>query len=108
MAKRSAKTPSCTSTSRCVSLFFFPAWNRLANTASAISQPVPIPSYLIAIDAGNFRYRGLDKAEGKWTSGIWAEPETIEAAYWEFSADVGRCVFCRIYICAFKARKISR
>ena len=56
-------------------------------------QPVPIPTYLVAIAAGNFRYRGLAKVEGKeWSSGVWAEPETIEAAYWEFSADVGRFV----------------
>lgn len=25
-----------------------------------------------------------------WTSGIWAEPELIDAAYWEFSEDTGR------------------
>ncbi|KAI1790494.1 metalloprotease [Ganoderma leucocontextum] len=52
-------------------------------------QPVPIPPYLVAIAAGNFRYRSLPKVEGKeWTSGVWAEPETIEAAYWEFSEDI--------------------
>ncbi|KAI0825316.1 peptidase family M1-domain-containing protein [Trametes gibbosa] len=54
-------------------------------------QPVPIPSYLIAIAVGNFRYRALPKVEGKeWTSGAWAEPELIDATYWEFSEDVGR------------------
>ncbi|KAI0757548.1 metalloprotease [Daedaleopsis nitida] len=54
-------------------------------------QPVPIPPYLIAIAAGNFRYRALPKVEGKdWSTGIWAEPELIDAAYWEFSEDVGR------------------
>ncbi|KAK7684336.1 hypothetical protein QCA50_012660 [Cerrena zonata] len=54
-------------------------------------QPIPIPSYLIAIAAGNFRYREFPKPEGKeWTSGIWAEPELIDAAYWEFEADTTR------------------
>ncbi|KAF8885226.1 leukotriene-A4 hydrolase [Gymnopilus junonius] len=55
------------------------------------TQPVPIPSYLIAIAVGNVRYRPFPKPEGKqWTSGIWAEPETIDAAYWEFSEDTTR------------------
>ncbi|KAL6301026.1 peptidase family M1-domain-containing protein [Sparassis latifolia] len=55
------------------------------------SQPVPIPSYLIAIAAGNVRYRSFPKAEGKaWTTGVWAEPEFIDAAYWEFSEDLNR------------------
>ncbi|KAL1952401.1 hypothetical protein VTO73DRAFT_1550 [Trametes versicolor] len=54
-------------------------------------QPVPIPSYLIAIAVGNFRYRALPAVEGKeWTTGAWAEPELIDATYWEFSQDVGR------------------
>ncbi|KAI0324458.1 hypothetical protein GY45DRAFT_1331548 [Cubamyces sp. BRFM 1775] len=55
------------------------------------NQPVPIPSYLIAIAVGNFRYRPLPKVEGKeWRSGVWAEPELIDATYWEFSEDVGK------------------
>ncbi|KII94452.1 hypothetical protein PLICRDRAFT_102250 [Plicaturopsis crispa FD-325 SS-3] len=54
-------------------------------------QPVPIPSYLIAIACGNVRYRPLPKPEGrKWTTGIWAEPELMEDAYWEFKEDTGR------------------
>ncbi|KZP30333.1 hypothetical protein FIBSPDRAFT_850643 [Athelia psychrophila] len=54
-------------------------------------QPVPIPSYLIAIACGNVRYRAFPKVEGKtWTCGIWAEPEMIDACYWEFSEDTGR------------------
>lgn len=52
---------------------------------------MPIPSYLIAIAVGNFRYRALPAVEGKeWTTGAWAEPELIDATYWEFSQDVGR------------------
>lgn len=54
-------------------------------------QPVPIPSYLIAIACGNVRYRPFPRIEDKnWTSGIWAEPELIDAAYWEFFEDTGR------------------
>ncbi|KAI8983283.1 peptidase family M1-domain-containing protein [Trametes punicea] len=54
-------------------------------------QPIPIPTYLVAIAVGNFRYRAFPKVEGKqWTSGVWAEPELIDAAYWEFSEDVNK------------------
>ncbi|TFK89276.1 zincin [Polyporus arcularius HHB13444] len=54
-------------------------------------QPVPIPPYLIAIAVGNFRYRALPGVEGKeWSTGIWAEPELIDAAYWEFSEDTSK------------------
>ncbi|KAG6829889.1 hypothetical protein H0H92_003022, partial [Tricholoma furcatifolium] len=49
-------------------------------------QPVPIPSYIIAIASGNVHYRAFPKFEDKdWTSGIWAEPELIDSAYQEFS-----------------------
>ncbi|KAJ3565633.1 hypothetical protein NP233_g7504 [Leucocoprinus birnbaumii] len=52
------------------------------------NQPVPIPSYLIAIAAGNIHYRPFPPYPGKtWKSGIWAEPELLEASYWEFSED---------------------
>ncbi|KAI0685548.1 hypothetical protein BC835DRAFT_1289940 [Cytidiella melzeri] len=55
------------------------------------NQPVPIPSYLIAIAAGNVVYKAFPTVKGKaWTSGVWAEPEVIDAAYWEFSEDTGR------------------
>ncbi|KAF7330388.1 Leukotriene A-4 hydrolase [Mycena venus] len=55
------------------------------------NQPVPIPSYLIAIASGNVRYKPFPQFEDKeWRTGIWAEPELIEAAYWEFSADTAR------------------
>ncbi|KIP01983.1 hypothetical protein PHLGIDRAFT_112533 [Phlebiopsis gigantea 11061_1 CR5-6] len=54
-------------------------------------QSVPIPSYLIAIAVGNVVYRLFPPVEGKtWKSGIWAEPELIDACYWEFSEDTGR------------------
>ncbi|KAJ7719240.1 peptidase family M1-domain-containing protein [Mycena maculata] len=55
------------------------------------SQPVPIPSYLLAIASGNVHYRPFKKFEDKkWRTGIWAEPELIDAAYWEFSEDTAR------------------
>ncbi|KIK04477.1 hypothetical protein K443DRAFT_675932 [Laccaria amethystina LaAM-08-1] len=54
-------------------------------------QPIPIPSYLIAIAAGNIHYSPFPKYEAKtWTTGVWAEPELIDAAYWEFSEDTPR------------------
>jgi leukotriene-A4 hydrolase len=54
-------------------------------------QPVPIPSYLLAIACGNVRYRAFPKYKDKeWTSGVWAEPELIDSSYWEFSEDTAR------------------
>jgi len=54
-------------------------------------QPVPIPSYLLAIAVGNVRYKPFSKPSDKqWTSGIWAEPEMIDAAFWEFCEDTTR------------------
>jgi hypothetical protein len=54
-------------------------------------QPVGIPSYLIAIASGNLRYRPFPVIEGRnWKSGVWAEPELLDACYWEFSEDTGR------------------
>ncbi|KAJ7746548.1 peptidase family M1-domain-containing protein [Mycena metata] len=55
------------------------------------NQPVPIPSYIIAIASGNVVYKPFPQFEDKqWRTGIWAEPELIHAAYWEFSADTAR------------------
>ncbi|KAJ6620129.1 peptidase family M1-domain-containing protein [Mycena sp. CBHHK59/15] len=57
----------------------------------AYDQPVPIPSYLIAIACGNVRYRPFPQFEDRqWRTGIWAEPELIDAAYWEFCEDTAR------------------
>ncbi|TDL22284.1 hypothetical protein BD410DRAFT_770293 [Rickenella mellea] len=54
-------------------------------------QPTGIPSYLIAIACGDVVYRPFPKPEGKtWSTGIWAEPQTIDAAYWEFSEDTAK------------------
>lgn len=55
------------------------------------NQPVPIPSYLIAIAAGDLRYQEFSKPAGKtWSSGIWTEPSLLDAAFWEFSEDTTR------------------
>ncbi|KAF7295355.1 Leuk-A4-hydro-C domain-containing protein [Mycena indigotica] len=54
-------------------------------------QTVPIPSYLLAIASGNVVYRPFPTIKGKsWRTGIWAEPELIDAAYWEFSEDTAK------------------
>ncbi|KAL4069032.1 peptidase family M1-domain-containing protein [Scleroderma citrinum] len=54
-------------------------------------QPVPIPSYLLAIASGNVRYRPFAVPKGKaWTSGVWAEEELVDAAEWEFKEDTTR------------------
>ncbi|KAJ9101130.1 hypothetical protein QFC21_003348 [Naganishia friedmannii] len=67
-------------------------------------QPVPIPSYLIAIAAGNVVYKQFPRVEGRsWTAGVWTEPEGIDEAYWEFSEDIGRSC----YVIANGTRYIS-
>lgn len=43
-------------------------------------MPQPIPSYLFAMAVGNLAFRELGPR-----TGIYAEPETIEAAAWEFA-----------------------
>lgn len=54
-------------------------------------QPIPIPSYLLAIASGNVVYRAFDVPEGKtWTSGVWAEPDLVDAAWYEFNEDAPR------------------
>ncbi|KAI0245676.1 hypothetical protein BJV78DRAFT_1277392 [Lactifluus subvellereus] len=58
-------------------------------------QPVGIPSYLIAIASGNLRYKPFPAIERRsWKSGVWAEPELLDACYWEFSEDTGRRGCC--------------
>ena len=43
-------------------------------------MPQPIPSYLFALGVGNLVFRALGPR-----TGIYAEPELIEAAAWEFA-----------------------
>ena len=49
-------------------------------------MPQPIPSYLVAICAGDLEFRELGAR-----TGVWAEPSVVEAAAWEF-ADTERMV----------------
>jgi leukotriene-A4 hydrolase len=56
-------------------------------------QPVPIPSYLIAIASGNLCYRAFETQGKNWTSGVWAEPDLIDDAWWEFKEDTTRFFF---------------
>ncbi|QRV76953.1 leukotriene-A4 hydrolase [Ceratobasidium sp. AG-Ba] len=57
------------------------------------NQPVPIPSYLIAIASGNVVYKPFAAIPGKpWKTGVWTEPEQMDAAFWEFSKDTARYV----------------
>lgn len=79
-AKRSGRTLSSTRTTRCAIRHY-----SYTKTHPPL-QPVPIPSYLIAIASGNVRYRAFPDAHGQeWSAGTWAEPEFIDAAFWEFS-----------------------
>ncbi|KAK8854951.1 leukotriene A-4 hydrolase/aminopeptidase [Kwoniella newhampshirensis] len=56
-------------------------------------QTVRIPSYLIAVAAGELVYRPFEKLEDRhWTTGVWTEPGIIDAAEWEFKEDTARFV----------------
>ncbi|KAI9453943.1 peptidase family M1-domain-containing protein [Boletus coccyginus] len=55
------------------------------------NQPAPIPSYLLAIASGSVVYRAFQVPKGKtWTSGVWAESELVDAAWYEFNEDTPR------------------
>lgn len=56
-----------------------------------MQQLTPIPSYLIALACGDVRYKQFPVIEGRdWTTGVWAEPGLIDAAYWEFCEDTSK------------------
>ncbi|KAL7415639.1 peptidase family M1-domain-containing protein [Mrakia frigida] len=58
-------------------------------------QKVKVPSYLIAIAAGNLVYKEISKQGengASWRTGVWSEPEQIEASYWEFKEDQAKFV----------------
>lgn len=63
-------------------------------TMYTYKQPIAIPSYLIAIAAGSLAHREIaaPQAEGRWKTGVWTEPEQLDAAYWEFSEDTSKFV----------------
>src|SRR5512139_3363484 len=49
-------------------------------TLFSFEMPQPIPSYLFALGVGNLTFRKLGPR-----TGVYAEPETVEAAAWEFA-----------------------
>lgn len=51
-----------------------------ATSEFRFDMPQPIPSYLFAIAAGNIQFRSIGSR-----CGIFAEPELLEAAAWEFA-----------------------
>ncbi|KEP52053.1 leukotriene-A4 hydrolase [Rhizoctonia solani 123E] len=57
------------------------------------NQPIAIPSYLIAIASGNVVYKPFAPVPGcSWKTGVWTEPEQMDAAFWEFSKDTASYV----------------
>lgn len=75
----------------------------ITDVSTLPTQPTPIPSYLIAIASGNIIYKPFPPhssqqlliSQGqkpRWTTGVWTEPELMQAAYWEFEADTARYV----------------
>jgi aminopeptidase N len=51
-----------------------------ATTVARFSMPQPIPAYLFAFGVGDFHFRELGPR-----TGIYAEPEILDAAAWEFA-----------------------
>jgi len=56
-------------------------------TTFVFKMPQPIPSYLFALAVGNLVFRELGPR-----TGIYAEPQTIEAAAWEFAENETKIV----------------
>ncbi|CED82437.1 leukotriene-a4 hydrolase [Phaffia rhodozyma] len=59
------------------------------------NQPIKIPAYLVAIASGNLAYKafkGGREGEKGWSTGVWTEPENLDAAHWEFSEDTANFV----------------
>ena len=63
------------------------ALERGASRVYRFRMPQPIPSYLFAIGIGNLAFRELGPR-----TGIYAEPEIIEAAAWEFAENEAKIV----------------
>ena len=57
------------------------------STIFRFRMPQPIPSYLFALAAGNLDFRELGPR-----TGIYAEPEIIEAAAWEFAENEDKII----------------
>ncbi len=58
-----------------------------SSTVYRFRMPQPIPSYLFALAVGNLDFRELGPR-----TGVYAEPETIEAAAWEFAENEDKIV----------------
>jgi aminopeptidase N len=63
------------------------AWERGESRAFRFRMPQPIPSYLFAIGVGNLVFRELGPR-----TGVYAEPELIESAAWEFAENEAKIV----------------
>ena len=57
------------------------------HTAFLFKMPQPIPSYLFALGVGNLAFRELGPR-----TGVYAEPEIVEAAAWEFAENETKIV----------------
>ena len=57
------------------------------STVFRFRMPQPIPSYLFALAVGNLDFREIGPR-----TGVYAEPETIEAAAWEFAENEDKVV----------------
>ncbi|WWD02391.1 leukotriene A-4 hydrolase/aminopeptidase [Kwoniella europaea PYCC6329] len=59
----------------------------------AYEQPVGIPSYLIAIAAGELTHKPFENLQGRnWSTGCWTEPLNMDKAFWEFHKDTANFV----------------
>lgn len=61
--------------------------NGSGQTTFRFKMPQPIPSYLFALAAGNLAFRELGPR-----TGVYAEPEVVEAAAWEFAENEAKIV----------------
>ena len=63
-------------------------------TVYEYDQPIPIPSYLIAVASGKLTYRAFENIpdDSKWSAGVFTEPELMEDSYWEFKDDTAKYV----------------
>ena len=57
------------------------------STSFRFRMPQPIPSYLFALAVGNLDFRALGPR-----TGVYAEPETIESAAWEFAENEDKII----------------
>jgi len=64
-----------------------------ADGSLLFKQERPVPSYLIALAAGNLQSKAITKV-----SSVWAEPELLEQAAWEFD-QVGVCLTAAESLC---------